>query len=117
MPASDFIRLMVTDPAEPMSSKRHKERCIVVVYRVEMNAHRHHAFQQREGRRDMLHPILDRPGAIADALDSFLNRDCPILVPPKRPIGGGALVEQNCPNGLGVTANSGGGDCADGRVD
>jgi len=61
---------------------------------IEMNPETHHLFQQRERRLNMRDSVLDGPGAVSFAIDSFRDCDGEILMPCHRPVGGGSFVEE-----------------------
>lgn len=83
------------DAAMMVGAGRDQQRGIVGIDGIEMEAQRHHGVEQRLGRGDMLDAGLHRPGAKAGRVDAPAHGDGPVLMPAQRPVGGGALVEQD----------------------
>lgn len=70
----------------------------VAVDRVKMDAQRHHLLDQRKWRLDMDDARFHRPRAKATHVAPLGNGDCPVLMPPKRPIRPGRFIKQQCPD-------------------
>jgi hypothetical protein len=98
----DCVDIALRDNTGAMRAACDQERGIGRRHRIEVNAQRHHARQQLDGRRDMWKTALDRPGAETGHVTSLADDDSAILMPAERPIGRLGLVEQDRPDGKAI---------------
>ena len=83
------------DAAVAVGAGCDQERRIICIHRIEMEAQRQHAVEQRLRRGDVLDARLDGPWAEARRVVAFDHGDGAVLMPAERPVGRGALVEQD----------------------
>lgn len=87
------------NPALSMRTGSDQQWGIVRIHRIEMDAKSQHPIKQALLRSDMLNTRLHGPWAKAGLLDAMFHRNRAILMPAKRPVGCGALVEQDRADG------------------
>ncbi len=98
MPGHHVLNRIFGYQAQPMRARRDQQRRIIGIDWIEMEAHGHHAFQQRDGRRDMRPSLLHGPWPETLDIAPFNHLDGPVLMPGQRPIRVVTLIEQHRPN-------------------
>jgi hypothetical protein len=92
------LHIALCDSPKKVRSGRHQQWRIAPVHRVEVKPDRDHLFNYREWRLHVHHAGLVGPAVEARRRYSFANGYGPILVPPKSPIPGRFLVEEDRPD-------------------
>jgi len=102
------------DAAMAVGAGGDKQRRIVGIDGIEMDAQRDHAVEQGLRWGDMVQARLYGPGTKASCFYPFAHGDSAVLMPAERPIGGLAFIEEDGADGFCGLAQMGGGMAADG---
>ena len=100
-PAAPSIDGFVREKALEVGAGKYAQWAICLAAIIEVQTKRQHLLQNFDRRLDVLDAGLHRPGSVSRNIDSFSDRDRPVLMPCHFPIRTWSLVEKNAADRTG----------------